>query len=79
MVYKFFDKKISGWAIKNKNMSNKELVEELHKSIIRKFNKRKVDSSFIDNIWGAELADMQLTKKFIKGFFLLCVIDIFSK
>ena len=60
-------------------MSNKELVEELHKSIIRKFNKRKVDSSFIDNIWGAELADMQLTKKFIKGFFLLCVIDIFSK
>ena len=60
-------------------MSNKELVEELHKSIIRKFNKRKVDSSFIDNIWGAELADMQLTKKFIKGFFLLCVFDIFSK
>ena len=79
MVYKFFDKKISGWAIKNKNMSNKELVEELHKPIIRKFNKRKVDSSFIDNIWGAELADMQLTKKFIKGYFLLCVFDIFSK
>ena len=79
MVYKFFDKKISGLPIKKKNMSNKELVEELRKSIIRKFNKRKVDSSFIDNIWGAELADMQLTKKFIKGFFLLCVIDIFSK
>ena len=33
-----------------------------------------------DNIWGANLADMQLISKFNKGFgFLLCVIDIFSK
>ena len=31
-------------------------------------------------IWGADLATMQLTTKFNKGFrFLLCVIDIFSK
>ena len=31
-------------------------------------------------MWGADLADMQLTSKFDKGFrFLLCVIDIFSK
>ena len=37
-------------------------------------------SSFRDNIWGADLADMQLISKFNKGFrFLLCVIDIFSK
>ena len=37
-------------------------------------------SSFRDNIWGADLADMQLLSKFNKGFrFLLCVIDIFSK
>ena len=37
-------------------------------------------SSFRDNIWGAELADIQLLSKFNKGFrFLLCVIDIFSK
>ena len=36
--------------------------------------------AFKDNIWGADLADMQLISKFIKGFrFLLCVIDIFSK
>ena len=41
MVYKCFDKKTSGGAIKNKNMSNKELAEELHKPIIRKFNKEK--------------------------------------
>ena len=37
-------------------------------------------SAFKDNIWGADLADMQLISKFNKGFrFLLCVIDIFSK
>ena len=45
-----------------------------------KFNKRKVHSSFIDNIWGADLADMPLISKFNKGFrFLLCGIDIYSK
>ena len=37
MVYKFFDKKTSVGAIKNENTSNKELREELHKPIIRKF------------------------------------------
>ena len=32
------------------------------------------------NIWGVDLADMQLLSKFNKGLkFLLCVIDIFSK
>ena len=37
-------------------------------------------SSFKDNIWSVDLADMQLLSKFNKGFrFLLCVIDIFSK
>ena len=37
-------------------------------------------SSFRDNIWGVDLADMQLLSKFNKGFrFLLCVIDIYSK
>ena len=37
-------------------------------------------SSFEDNIWGADLADIQLLSKFNKGFrFLLWVIDIFSK
>ena len=37
IVYKFFDKKTSGSGIKNKNISSKELPEELHKPIIRKF------------------------------------------
>ena len=43
---------ILGGAFKSEIMSNQELTEELHKSIIRKFEKRKVHSSFIDNIWG---------------------------
>ena len=37
-------------------------------------------SSFRDDIWGADFADMQLLSKFNIGFrFLLRVIDIFSK
>ena len=39
-----------GGTIKNENMSNKELAEEIHKPINRKFNKRKVYSSYMDNI-----------------------------
>ena len=61
-----------------KSISNEQLAEELHKPIIRQFKKRKVYSSFKDNIWGADLADMQSISKFNKGFrFLLCAIDVF--
>ena len=55
MVYNFFDKKSPGSGIKNENILNKELPEELHKPSIREFKKRKVHSRFIDNIWGADL------------------------
>ena len=57
MVHKLFDKKVSGgaatftrsetlatrnkYANKNENISNKELAEELHKTIIKKFKKKK--------------------------------------
>ena len=83
MVYKFFDKKSRGKGLANNN-ENIQLANELfifiHKPSIRKFNKRMVHSWFKDNIWGVDLADMQLLSKFNKGFrFLLCVIDIFSK
>ena len=74
----FLIKKTS--SIKNKNIPNKELVEELHKPVIRKFDREKVQSPFTDNIWGADLADMQIISKFNKGFrFLLCVTYIYSK
>ena len=79
MVYKFFDKKSSGSGLANNN-ENIQLANELHKPIIKKFNKRKVCSSFKDNIWVADLVDMQLLSKFNKGFrFLLFIINIFSK
>ena len=58
MVYKFFDKKSAGSGIKS--VSNQQLADELHKPIIRKCKTRKANSSFKDNIWGADLADMEL-------------------
>ena len=49
-------------------MSNQELAE-------KNFGKQKVHSSFMNNVWGADLADMQLISKFNKVFrFLLCVL-----
>ena len=48
--------------------------------LLENLKKRKVYSTFKDNIWGVDLADMQLVSKYNKGIrFLLCVIDIFSK
>ena len=85
MVDKFFDKKssvvyTSGGAINSRIMPNQQLADELQKSIIRKFEKHKGYLSFKDNIWEADLADMQLIIKFNKGFsFLMCVIDTYNK
>ena len=61
-------------------MPNQQLADELHKPIIKKFKRRKVYSSFKDNIWGADLADMQLISNCNKGIrFILYVIELFSK
>ena len=78
MVYKFFDKKSSGSGISNE--PDYQLAKELHKSIVRKFKKRKDYSSFRYNIWGVDLADMQSSRKYNKGTkYLLCKINLFSK
>ena len=75
MVYKLFDRKSKGSGLENTQLAN-----ELHKPIIKKFKRRKVYSSFKDNIWGVDLADMQLISKYKKRIkYLLCVIDLFSK
>ena len=81
MVYKFFDKKSEGSGVNTKLApQNQQLAEELHKPIIKKFKKRKIHAAFKDNIWGADLADIQLLSRYNKGTrFLLCAIDIFSK
>ena len=42
MIYKFLDKKISGGAVKSEIMSNQQSAEELHKPVIRTFEKMKV-------------------------------------
>ena len=79
MVYKFFDKKSKGSGANISLEFNEKLTKELHKPIIRNLKTRTVYSRFKDNIWGADLGDMQLISKFNKGFrILLCVIDIFS-
>ena len=78
VVYKFFEKKSKGSGITNE--SNYQLANELHKPIIKKSKKRKVYSSFRDNIWGLDLADMISLGKYNKGIkYLLCAIDLFSK
>ena len=80
MVYKGFDKKVSGSGIKNENISNKELPEVLQKQFLKRSKKRRVYSSFIANIQGVDLTSMQLISNFNKGIrFLLGVTDIFSK
>ena len=93
MVYKSFDSKVA--PLDKKTMSgkgnakhsslertgnNKILAEELHKPVIKKFNKRKVYLQFRDNIWGVDLAYTQSLSKKNKGIiYLLCAIDLFSK
>ena len=60
-------------------MPDKQLAGELHRPVIEILKKQKVHSSFIDNIWGADLVDMQLISITNKRFrFLLCVIDIYG-
>ena len=59
--------KLLQWSINDllkKNLHEK--LKELHEPIIKKFEKKKVYSPFIDNISSADLADMQLISKFNK-------------
>ena len=61
-------------------MQIKELAEELQKPFLRKYEKQKLHSSFMYNVWCADLADMQLLSKFNKMIrFLSCVIDIYNR
>ena len=78
MVYKCFDSKVASPDKKSAGSGaklipqNEQLADELDKPIIRKCKKRKVYSPIKDNIWGADLADMQLLSKYNKGIrFLL--------
>ena len=86
---KIFDKyKAKTWswsAVKRREaaLSNdwsQQLADELHKPITRNFSKRTVISNGIDEIWAADLVEMQTFSKWNKGVkYLLMVIDVFSK
>ena len=54
MVYNVFDKK-TGWRVS----VNEQLSEELNKPVIKKIKRRKVYARFKDNIWGADLSEME--------------------
>ena len=78
MVYKFYDKKSSGRGVDAE--PNYQLANELYRQIIRKFERRKVYSSFRDNFWVVDLGDMQSFSKNNKRIkYLLCSIYLFSK
>ena len=48
--------------------------------LLENLRERKVYSFFRNNIWDADLADMQSLSKYNKGIkYLLCAIDIFSE
>ena len=57
-----------------------ELVAELHKPVRKHFKKRRVISKHVDDIWAADLVDMQYYSRSNKGFkYILMVINVFSK
>ena len=69
-----------GSGVKKLKDSSLILADELHKPVVKKFNKRKVYSQIKDNIWRVDLADMQSLNKKNKGIkYLLCAIDLYSK
>ena len=59
---------------------SEQLSEELHKPVIKKFKRRKVYARFKDNIWAADLSEMEsLSSKNKNVKYLLYVIDVFTK
>ena len=76
----FLIKRLQMVLLKMKSFKVKTQLNNYAKTIIRKFERRKVYSSFLDNILSTDLAGIQLRSKFDKEiYFLLCVIDIYKK
>ena len=75
IIYKIFDKKtVSGMSV------NWQLDEELHKPVIKNFKRRKIYAKFKENIWEADLVEMEsLSSKKKNVKYLLCVKDVFTK
>ena len=59
---------------------NEQLAEELHKPVVKKFKRRKTYVRFKDNIWAANLAEIESLSSNNKNFKdLLCFIDVLTK
>ena len=68
MFYNIFDKKTGSGV-----SANKQIAEELHKPVIKKFKRRKVYPRFKDNIWAADLTEMEsLSSKNKNVKYVLC-------
>ena len=75
MNYNFFDKK-SGSGIS----VNEQLAKKLHKPVTEKFKWTKVYARFKDNIWAADLVEIEsLSSKNKNVKYSLCVTDVFTK
>ena len=72
MVCKLFDTKTGSGA-----SVNEELVQELHKPLIKKFKRRKVYAGFKDNTLAKDLADIAITA--VKRVDHCCIIHAISK
>ena len=76
MLYHFFKDKKRGSVVS----VDEQLAEELRKPVTKRFKRRKVYARFKDNIWVADLAEMELlSSKNENVKYLLCVIGVFTK
>lgn len=61
-------------------MSKQQIIDEIHKAARKNFLRRPVILKRIDDLWQADLIDMQNLKKYNNGYnYILVVIDCFSK
>lgn len=61
-------------------MAKQQIVNEIHSAARRNFLRRHVILKGIDDLWQADLMDMQNLRKYNKGYnYILIVIDCFSK
>jgi Domain of unknown function (DUF5679)/Integrase core domain/Phospholipase A2-like domain len=68
-----------GFGIEKKAW-NEELANELHAPVRRKFQRRRVISYGVDDVWSCDLVEMQEWSKQNKGYrYMLNVVDVYSK
>ena len=76
-LHEYLGKRFVGSGVntlaENEIKQNHQSAEELHKPIIKKFQKRTIYSGFKDNIWVADLADTQLISKDLDFYYGLLI------